>query len=270
MSTQAVHINPHGADAATSVAALRTKGLSVHFGGLVALSNVEIAVEQGQIVSVIGPNGAGKSTLLNAINGLIRSTGEVGLFGQDVSSVDPCQLCGRGLARTFQDPQLMDNESVLENVLVGGHASLGYNLADQVFRPWIVRARERSATQKAIELLDMVGLAGVAHRKCNELSYGAHKLIDIVRAMLSEPSLLLLDEPSSGLDMQERRNVEKLLLQLNAAKRLSMLVVEHHMDLVRAVSHQVVALQSGAVLLTGTPSEVLESQGFRKAMIGGA
>lgn len=254
---------------ATRPAALNTRELSVRFGGLVALDSVSISVEQGRIVSIVGPNGAGKSTLLNSVNRLYRTTGQVFIFGRNVSVAQPYEFSKLQVGRTFQDPQLMDNETALENILGGAHSTLGYSPLDQVIGRRRVAESERKAIANAMELLDLVGLSDVAWQRCSQLSYGARKLIDILRSMLSEPKLILLDEPTSGLDTAERRKVEKLLLHLNETSGIAMLVVEHHMDIVKAISDRVIALQSGTVSLDGDVDEVLGSQEFRKAMIGG-
>lgn len=257
-----------------SEAALSTTGIGARFGGLQALSDVSVTVERDTIVSVIGPNGAGKSTLLNAVNRLIRTAGSVHVFGADITKERAFNVSRHGVARTFQDPQLVDSGTVLENVISGTFPTRAYSTLDQIIRRARVRGYESAAAGRAMELLRMVGLEGQATRRCSELPYGPRKLIDILRALISSPRLILLDEPSSGLDTHERHRVRDLLKAIHAQGHptgggVSMLVVEHHMDLVRAISHKVIALQSGAVLMQGETREVLESQGFRQAMIGG-
>ncbi|MER2633580.1 MAG: ATP-binding cassette domain-containing protein [Rhizobiaceae bacterium] len=258
-----------------SEAALSTSGIGARFGGLQALNDVTVTVERDTIVSIIGPNGAGKSTLLNAVNRLIRTVGAVHVFGADVTRERAFNVSRHGVARTFQDPQLVDSETVLENVLSGTFPARSYSTLDQIVRRGRVGGSENAAATRAMELLAMVGLDGQATRRCSELAYGPRKLIDILRALICAPRLILLDEPSSGLDTHERHRVRDLLKTIHAQGHpngggVSMLVVEHHMDLVRAISHKVIALQSGAVLMQGETRAVLESQGFRQAMIGGA
>lgn len=255
---------------AMSEAALSTSGIGARFGGLQALSDVSVTVERDTIVSIIGPNGAGKSTLLNAVNRLIRTVGSVHAFGADLTKERAFNVSRHGVARTFQDPQLVDSETVLENVLSGTFATRSYSTLDQIVRRGRVRTEESAAAGRAMELLRMVGLDSQATRRCSELPYGPRKLIDILRALIASPRLVLLDEPSSGLDTHERHRVRDLLKAIHAEGGVSMLVVEHHMDLVRSISHKVIALQSGSVLMQGETRDVLESQGFRQAMIGGA
>jgi branched-chain amino acid transport system ATP-binding protein len=251
-------------------AVLRLDEVSVRFGGVHALSEVTFEVDQHDVVAIVGPNGAGKSTLLNAVGNLVRSTGRIRFFDQNIQGVPPARIAHGGIGRSFQDPQLVDEYTVLENVLGGAHMKLGYGLADQVFRPWVVARAEREMTRRAHVLLEFVGLDAVALHEAGSLSYGARKRTDIARAMLSGPRLLLLDEPSSGLDSGERASLQATLVALREERLVTAIIVEHHMDLVRSVANQVVGMQAGEVLLTGTPTEVLDSEMFREAIVGGS
>ena len=244
--------------------------LSVKFSGIAALSEVSLEVPREELVAVIGPNGAGKSTLLNAICGIVRIEGTVTLDGVDLTGKRPAQIAEGGIGRSFQDPPLIDHYSVLENVLCGAHLRLGYRMTDQVFRRRRVAEAELAMRRRAMTLLELVGLAERADRPAGELPYGARKLVDIVRAMVSGAQLLLLDEPSSGLDAHERDALRATLLLLREQSSVSLLVVEHHMDLVRATASTVVALQAGQVLMVGPPNDVLDSDLFRAAIVGGS
>jgi ABC-type branched-subunit amino acid transport system ATPase component len=184
--------------------------------------------------------------------------------------VPPAQIAVAGLGRSFQDPQIIDEYTVLENVLCGAHIRLNYGLISQLFRFRMVERLEADMTRRAHTLLEFMGLDTVAHHEAGSLPYGARKLVDIARAMVPGPQLLLLDEPSSGLDAHERKNLETTLITLRNERLVSLLVVEHHMDLVRAVSTQVVGMQAGEVLMTGTPADVLDSELFREAIVGGS
>jgi branched-chain amino acid transport system ATP-binding protein len=265
------HSNPDGTErAAPRPDAIEVRAVSVAFGGLAALTDVSASVDPDHIVAVVGPNGAGKTTLLNAICGLVRkSGGEVRHYGTDVTNAHPSRIARCGVGRSFQDPRLIDSVSVVENVLCGAHATIGYSLADQVVRRLKVGVRERRAKADAKELLDLCGLAHLADVEAGRLAYGPRKMVDIVRATVSRPSVLLLDEPSSGLDVAERARVQDMLLVIHNEFRIPMLVVEHHMDLVRAVAHRVLGLVSGAVALTGPTDIVLDSEEFRATMTGG-
>ncbi len=245
--------NPDGTQRdALHPSAIEVRALSVAFGGLRALTDVSASVSADHIVAVIGPNGAGKTTLLNAICGLVpKANGEVRHYGRDVTNAHPTTIAQRGVGRSFQDPRLIDSFSVLENVLCGAHATIGYSLADQVFRRLKVARRERKARADAKELLDLFGLADLADVEAGRLAYGPRKMVDIVRATISRPSVLLLDEPSSGLDRAERARIENMLLMIHKEFHIPMMIVEHHMDLVRAVADRVLGLASGSVALHG-------------------
>jgi ABC-type branched-subunit amino acid transport system ATPase component len=251
--------------------AIEVSALSVAFGGLHALTDVRASVTADHIVAVIGPNGAGKTTLLNAICGLVpKAQGEVRHYGKDLTSAHPTAIARAGVGRSFQDPRLIDSLSVLENVLCGAHATIGYSLADQVFRRRKVSKREGKARAEATELLDLFGLVHLADVEAGRLAYGPRKMVDIVRATISRPSVLLLDEPSSGLDRAERARIGTMMQMIHGEFHIPMIVVEHHMDLVRAVTHRVLALTSGAVAMEGPTDYVLDSAEFRATMMGDA
>ncbi len=254
--------NPGGTQHDTlHASAIEVRALSVAFGGLRALTDVSASVNADHIVAIIGPNGAGKTTLLNAICGLVpKASGEVRHY--------PTKIAQRGVGRSFQDPRLIDSLSVLENVLCGAHATIGYSLADQVIHRLKVGKAERKARANAKELLDLFSLADLADVAAGRLAYGPRKMVDIVRATISRPSVLLLDEPSSGLGRAERARIENMLLMINKEFQIPMMIVEHHMDLVRAVAHRVLGLASGSVALQGPTSEVLASEQFRATMTG--
>ncbi|MGE0309457.1 MAG: ABC transporter ATP-binding protein [Acidimicrobiia bacterium] len=248
---------------------LTVEHVTVEFGGLRAIDDVTFEIGSDQIVSIVGPNGAGKTTLLNAICGAVtKSHGQVIHNGIDISQTHPSKIARHGIGRSFQDPQLLEDATVLENVLCGAHTTIGYNLADQIYRRRRVRRLEKAATERACELLELVGLPGMLHVDASELAYGARKIVDIVRATMSQPMLLLLDEPSSGLDRGERHQVEQMLMSIRRQFGIPMLVVEHHMDLVRRISDRVVGLIAGGVAASGTPSEVLDSEDFRAQITG--
>jgi ABC-type branched-subunit amino acid transport system ATPase component len=249
--------------------AIEVRALSVAFGGLRALTDVTASVSADHIVAVIGPNGAGKTTLLNAICGLVpKAKGEVRHYGKDVTNAPPTTIARTGVGRSFQDPRLIDSLSVLENVLCGAHATIGYSLADQVFRRRKVSKREGQARAEAMELLDRFGLVHLADVEAGRLAYGPRKMVDIIRATIPRPSILLLDEPSSGLDRAERARIANMMQTIHGEFHIPMIVVEHHMDLVRAVTHRVLGLASGAVALEGPTERVLDSAEFRATMMG--
>jgi branched-chain amino acid transport system ATP-binding protein len=180
----------------------------------------------------------------------------------------PSAIAAAGLGRSFQHPPLLEHETVADNVVCGMHGLDKYSLASQVFRPRHVARREALLYERALLLLDVVGLSDLADHAVGSLSYGQRKLIDIARAMASGPRLLLLDEPTSGLDFAEQEKVKNILLTLRASGRVTVLVVEHHMDMVRNTATRVLGLQAGAVLAEGDPGQVLDSEAFRQAVVG--
>jgi branched-chain amino acid transport system ATP-binding protein len=249
---------------------LAIRALDVRFGGLRALSEISVDIYRSEVVAIVGPNGAGKTTLLNAISGLLGDSvsGEVTLSGKSVLHSHPGAIAAAGVARSFQNPTLIESETVLQNILLGAHLRLRYRMVDQIVRRWTVAAREREAAQLAITVLEFAGLARVIDRPVAGLPYGSRKIIDIARTLMSSPKLLLLDEPTSGLDVHERELVQNLLMELRKSTELAILVVEHHMDIVRATADRVIGLQAGAVLAVGTAVEVLDSEAFRSSVVG--
>jgi branched-chain amino acid transport system ATP-binding protein len=249
---------------------LSIRDLHVRFGGLAALTGISLRVGCHDLVAIVGPNGAGKSTTLNAINQLIRSSGKITFDSRRIDGLPAWKVAAAGIGRSFQDPPLIDRYTVLENVLCGAHVRLRYSMLAQVAWRRAVQRQEADMTRRAMTLLDFVGLADEAGKEAGSLPFGARKLVDIVRAMVSGPRLLLLDEPSSGLDETDRQGLRNILISLRDEKRVGILCVEHHMDLVRAVATHVIALQAGEVLMAGSPAEVLDSASFRVAVVGGS
>jgi branched-chain amino acid transport system ATP-binding protein len=250
--------------------ALSLRQVGARFGGVAALSEISFDVQAHDVVAVVGPNGAGKSTLLNAISGLVRDnvTGQILFGGEPMHGKSPSQIAALGVGRSFQDPPLIDTETVMENVLVGAHLRLDYRMGDQIWRRRRVREREADAMRRAAAILEFANLSDVRNLKVGALAYGKRKLIDVARALISGPRVLLLDEPTSGLDPDEQKAVGRLLTELHRATPTTILMVEHHMDVVRTVANKVLGLQSGSVLVSGTPDEVLDSAAFRSAIVG--
>jgi ABC-type branched-subunit amino acid transport system ATPase component len=254
-----------GSTGGVATAVLVVEDLTVRFGGIAALERVSFDVRQNEVVAVVGPNGAGKSTLLNVISGLVRgnASGTVLLNGLSIAGRPPAAIAQTGVGRSFQNPFLVESETVLENVLLGEHLWLKYRMADQLWRRSRVRQAEEEGRRRALEILDITGLGPVSDQRVGGLSYGTRKLIDIARAIVSAPKLLLLDEPTSGLDAAEQSAVGRVLAELHRTTEMSMLVVEHHMNVVRTIADRVLGLEGGTVLGLGTPKEVLSSEELR-------
>jgi branched-chain amino acid transport system ATP-binding protein len=252
--------------------ALRLNGVSVAYGGVKALSGIDLIVGKHEFMAVVGPNGAGKSTLLNAVSGLSRGSvgGSIEMFGSPRSSERADRIASSGVGRSFQDPPLIDEATVLENVLGGAHLKLGYNAFEQLWRRRHVHRAEAAWQAEAMSILQLCALEREAHNKAGSLPYGSRKLVDIARAFIASPGLVLLDEPTSGLDSAGQQRVVALLAAIRDRQNPAMLVVEHHMQLVRAIADQVAGLQAGSVIAVGTPAEVLDSAEFRAAVVGGS
>jgi ABC-type branched-subunit amino acid transport system ATPase component len=238
---------------------LRVKDLSVHFGGLPALQSLSLEVARGEAIAVVGPNGAGKTTLLNAISGLIRPNvrGEIEIDGVPSAKRSPVAIARLGVGRSFQHPPLIDSESVLENVMVGQHLRFVESIGNRVLRPWRARRFEGRPLKEAMAVLEMLGIARLAATKVGLLPYGTRKLVDIARAVASGSHLLLLDEPTSGLDEGEQNDLAQLVSELHGLTGITLIIVEHHMNVVRAVATRVVALETGAVAELGSVEQVL-------------
>ncbi|GEO82888.1 ABC transporter ATP-binding protein [Pararhodospirillum oryzae] len=235
---------------------LDVEGLSIHFGGLAAVTDVSFKVEAGEIVSIIGPNGAGKTTLFNMISGLYRpSSGCVRLNGEKVTGLPPEALARRGLSRTFQNLQVFQQMTVLENVMAGCH--LGEKsgwLSDLLGLP-ASRRQTRATRDRAMALLDRLDLARWATRPASALSYGLLKRLEIGRALAAEPRLLLLDEPAAGCNAVETNDIDALIVEL-AAAGIGILLVEHDMKLVMRLSKHILVLDRGVKIAEGAPEVI--------------
>jgi branched-chain amino acid transport system ATP-binding protein len=235
---------------------LEVQGLAKEFGGLAAVRGVDFAVEAGQIKAMIGPNGAGKTTILNLINGLLPPTRGRIFFGGEILPVcRPHAVASRGIARTFQIVQLFGEMTALENVLVGCHRRGRAGWARCALRTRAMRDEERRLRERALELLDVVGLSGRADVPAAALSYGEQRLVEIGRALGMEPRLILLDEPGAGLNPEEQLRLGALIRQIRE-RGTTALLVDHHVEFVMDISDEVLVLSYGQKLAEGAPQAV--------------
>jgi branched-chain amino acid transport system ATP-binding protein len=256
--------------AAANGTILEARGISKVFGGLVAVDDVDFAVPRHGIVSIIGPNGAGKTTFFNMLTGLYKpTTGRIAFDGRDISHERPDRITARGIARTFQNIRLFATMTAVENVMVGQHARMRAGLIGSIFRPpWVVK-EERRVQGKARELLEYVGLESEqVDELAINLSYGDQRRVEVARALASDPKLLLLDEPTAGMNPQESARLVDFMRTLRDDRGLTILLIEHDMQVVMNVSEHITVLDHGTKISEGKPQEVRKDPRVVEAYLG--
>ena len=243
--------------------------LSVSFGGVRAVRELSFAVEPGDVFSIVGPNGAGKTTVFNLISRIYGvDEGAITFDGQDVTGLPAHRIAEIGIARTFQNTELFERETVLQNLLIGCHIHRRSNLLSELLFLPSVRRGELALRQSAEDVIDLLDLQSYRDKPISELPFGARKMVEIARALCLRPRLLLLDEPSSGLNPEETEDLSFWLEDINEELGVTVMMVEHDMNLVSRASNRVLAMADGALITVGTPSEVQSHPHVQRAYLG--
>jgi branched-chain amino acid transport system ATP-binding protein len=252
------------------VKVLEIDRLSIAFGGVRAVQDLSLAVEQGQVHALIGPNGAGKTTVLNCISRFYDAdAGSVRFLGREMTRLPDHAVAGLGIARTFQNLELFGDLSVLDNVRIARHRFQRANLLEVLWNLPRKRAEDAQHRDHAEAVIESVGLAGHLHARVRDLPYGTQKLVELARAIALEPKLLLLDEPAAGMNNREIGRLGELLLALRARLDATLLLIEHNMALVMSISDRITVMHHGALLAEGTPSEIESNDVVITAYLGG-
>ena len=250
---------------------LEVSGLTMRFGGLLAVNNVALSVQPKQVVSMIGPNGAGKTTVFNCLTGFYQPTGgNILLDGEPVQKLPGHKIARKGVVRTFQNVRLFKEMTAVENLLVAQHRHLNTNFLSGLFKTPGFRRSEKEAMEYAAHWLDVVNLTDVANRPAGTLAYGQQRRLEIARCMMTRPRILMLDEPAAGLNPRETEDLKQLIGMLRTDHDVTVLLIEHDMHLVMSISDHIYVINQGTPLADGTPEEIRNNPDVIKAYLGEA
>ena len=251
------------------MAMLEVKNLGISFGGLRAVDGLDMTIEKGELYGLIGPNGAGKTTVFNLITGAYPLTsGKVIFNGEDITGKKIYEIDARGVSRTFQNLKLIGNQNLIDNVMLGQHTKFSTNFVHSILRTKKEREEEQRALEFCMSVLEFVGLDKKWNYLASSLPYGEQRLLEIARALAAEPKLLLLDEPAAGMNPQETEELTAFIGEIREKFKITILLIEHHMNLVMGISDRIYVLDFGKLIAHGTPAEIQKNQRVIDAYLG--
>jgi len=249
---------------------LECRGVERRFGGLVAVTGVDLTIKRGEIFGLVGPNGSGKTTLTNAITGFYPpNKGSILLDGKDITGTKPHKVAGLGVARTFQNLALFNGMSVLDNILLGRHVHMNPGVIRTALYWWLARPEEIANREVVEEIIDFLQLESIRHELVDGIPIGLKKRVELARALVAEPHLLILDEPMAGMNQEEKEYMARFILDARTERGVSVLLIEHHMDVIIGICDRMLALNYGEMIATGVPGEVINDPRVVEAYIGG-
>ena len=248
---------------------LRTENITMQFGGLTAVKDFSLELNKGEIVALIGPNGAGKTTAFNMITGVYKPTsGNIVFNDKDITGLRPDKITKSGIARTFQNIRLFKDLTVLENVLIANHLRINANFVEAILKLPRYKREEKSMVEKSLHLLDRVGLADLRDEKSSSLPYGKQRRLEIARAIATDPTLILLDEPAAGMNPKETDDLTHFIREIKDEFELTVFLIEHHMQVVMGISDRIYVFDYGVTIAHGTPIEIQNNQKVIEAYLG--
>ncbi|MCM0649385.1 ABC transporter ATP-binding protein [Clostridium swellfunianum] len=248
---------------------LKTDNITMQFGGVVAVKDFNLELNQGEIVALIGPNGAGKTTAFNMITGVYTPTvGKICYKDKDITGIKPDKITKQGIARTFQNIRLFKDLSVLDNVLIANHLHIKSDVFSSVFKLPRYRREEKQMLDKSLELIDKVGLMDLKYEKASSLPYGKQRRLEIARALATNPEILLLDEPAAGMNPKETEDLTHFIKQIRDEFDLTIFMIEHHMQVVMDISDRIYVFDYGVTIAEGSPYEIQNNQRVIEAYLG--
>lgn len=250
---------------------LECRGVERRFGGLVALTGVDLHIDQGEIFGLVGPNGSGKTTMTNAITGFYPpQQGQILLHGQDITGLAPHAVARHGVARTFQNLALFNGMTVLDNILLGRHVHMRPSVMRTLLYPWMSRDEEIAHRRVVEDIIDFMQLQGVRDELVDAIPIGLKKRVELARALVAEPSFLILDEPMAGMNQEEKEYMARFVLDARDERGVTVLLIEHHMDIITGICDRMLVLSYGEVIDSGIPREVIRNPRVIKAYLGGS